>query len=61
MPVARAIADLESSSPQWSFYTEAGGKRAQVVVVHGTNGRKWLQTKADGQLTNNLLYLAECA
>jgi hypothetical protein len=42
-----------------TFYTEEGGKRANVAVVNGPNG-PYLRTHADGQWTDNLLALVEC-
>ena len=53
----QAIAHIESG--EWSFYTNEGGKTAEVVVaVH--NGNKYLKTEADGLHPNNLLALKEC-
>ncbi|MGI8856187.1 MAG: DUF3892 domain-containing protein [Thermomicrobiales bacterium] len=43
-----------------TFYTLAEGKRANVHVVNGTHSR-YVQTYADGQWKNDLLYLPECA
>lgn len=52
-----AISRIESGAD--SFYTEVGGKRADVVVaIH--NGRKYLKTTADGYSPDNLLSLGEC-
>jgi hypothetical protein len=42
-----------------TFYTMEGGKRANVGVVNGANG-KFVQTHADGAWNNNLLALPEC-
>lgn len=42
-----------------TFYTRVGGKRADVAVVNGQNG-KYLRTHADGQWNDNLLALPEC-
>jgi hypothetical protein len=38
-------------------YTWDGHVRAEVHTVHPTQGRPYIQTKADGRLTNNLLSL----
>ena len=43
-----------------TFYTLVNGKRANVGVVNGPNG-KYVQTHADGQWNNNLLALPECS
>ncbi len=42
-----------------TFYTKVDGKRAEVLIVNGTNG-KYLRTYADGQWNDNLLALGEC-
>ena len=42
-----------------TFYTQVGGKRANVAVVDGPHG-PYVQTHADGQWNNNLLSLPEC-
>jgi hypothetical protein len=43
-----------------TFYTLVDGKRANVGVNSGPNG-KYVQTHADGQWNNNLLALPECS
>ena len=43
-----------------TFYTMVGGKRADVGVVNGANG-KYVRTFADGVWNDNLLALPECA
>ena len=43
-----------------TFYTMVGGKRANVGVVSGANG-KYVRTYADGVWNDNLLALPECA
>lgn len=42
-----------------TFFTNVGGRRANVAVRDGRN-RPYLQTHADGQWNNNLLALDEC-
>jgi hypothetical protein len=42
-----------------SFYTLVNGKRANIGVVDGPNG-KYLRTYADGLWNDNLLALREC-
>ncbi|RWM26890.1 DUF3892 domain-containing protein [Mesorhizobium sp.] len=42
-----------------TFYTLVGGKRANVGVINGPNG-KYVRTHADGQWNDNLLALPEC-
>ena len=46
-------------SRQHTFYTRANNTRADVAVVAGARG-KYLRTHADGQYTDNLLWLPEC-
>lgn len=41
-----------------TFFTNVGGRRAEIVVVN--ENPPYLQTKADGQRTNNLLALPPC-
>ena len=43
-----------------TFHTYVGGKRADVGVVDGPNG-KYVRTYADGKWNDNLLALNECA
>ena len=42
-----------------TFFTLVGGKRAEVGVVNGPNG-KYLRTHAAGKWNDNLLALPEC-
>lgn len=42
-----------------TFYTMVDGKRADIGVVNGPNG-KYLRTYADGVWNDNLLALPEC-
>lgn len=42
-----------------TFYTFVAGKRANVGVVNGSNG-KYVRTYADGTWNDNLLALMEC-
>jgi hypothetical protein len=42
-----------------TYYTLVNGKRADVGIVHGTNG-DYLRTYADNQWNDNLLNLPEC-
>ena len=42
-----------------SFFTQVGGRRANVGVVNGPNGA-YLRTYADGVWNDNLLALPEC-
>jgi hypothetical protein len=42
-----------------TFYTLVGGKRANVGVVDGPNG-KYVRTYADDKWNDNLLALPEC-
>jgi Protein of unknown function (DUF3892) len=55
---AQVIESIEARTN--TFYTTAYGKRADVGVVNGPNG-KYVQTLADGQWNNNLLALPECS
>ncbi|MQB43670.1 DUF3892 domain-containing protein [Rhizobium sp. ICMP 5592] len=43
-----------------TFFTLANGKRADIGVVKGPNG-KYLRTYADGVWNDNLLALPECS
>jgi hypothetical protein len=43
-----------------TFFTLVGGRRANVGVVDGPNG-KYVRTYADGQWNDNLLALPECS
>jgi len=54
---ARVIASIEAKEN--TFYTMVGGKRAEVGVVDGKNG-KYVRTYADGVWNDNLLALPEC-
>lgn len=56
-PVRDVIASIESGTN--TFYTDDGRKRAEVRVRE-RNGRKHVQTQADGEWTNNLLSLETC-
>lgn len=56
-PVHNVIASIENQSN--TFYTDNGRKRAEVQVRE-RNGRKFVQTQADGDWTNNLLELDTC-
>jgi hypothetical protein len=46
-------------SGEWSFYTDEGGRTAEVIVATH-NGNKYLKTQADGLHPDNLLALKEC-
>lgn len=54
---AEVIKSIENGTN--TFYTMKDGKRADVKVVDGENG-KYVRTVADGKYTNNLLSLTEC-
>ena len=51
------IESIESRSN--TFFTYEDGRRADILVVNGPNG-KYLRTYADGKPTDNLLALPEC-
>ena len=53
----QVIASIEAKTN--TFFTLVGGKRADVGVVNGANG-KFLRTYADGAWNDNLLALPEC-
>ncbi len=53
--VVRSIEDKSNT-----FFTRVNGKRANVGVVNGPNG-KYVRTYADGVWNDNLLALWECA
>jgi hypothetical protein len=54
---AQVIQSIEDKSN--SFFTNVNGKRADVGVVEGSNG-KYVRTYADGVWNDNLLALVEC-
>ncbi|WP_020694989.1 DUF3892 domain-containing protein [Reyranella massiliensis] len=53
----QVILSIESKTN--TFYTLVHGKRADIGVVNGPNG-KYLRTYADGVWNDNLLALPEC-
>ncbi len=53
----KAIAGIESG--QWAFWTQGGGKVAEVIIATHL-GHKYLKTTADGVHPDNLLALQEC-
>lgn len=55
----QVIAEIESTTAHSVFYTKSGDNYAWVEVVNGRYG-KYVQTRADGVLNNNLLYLPAC-
>ena len=57
LTLADAIAKIERR--EWSFYTFANGRRAEVIVAT-RNGHKYLKTEADYDTPDNLLSLPEC-
>jgi hypothetical protein len=56
--VQQVVTSIENGTN--SFYTLVGGKRADVGVIKGQNG-KYLRTHADGYWNDNLLALPACA
>lgn len=54
----QVIISIENQSN--TFFTMVNGKRADIGVVKGPNG-KYVRTYADGQWSDNLLALPECA
>ena len=57
LPEGDAIAGIENG--KWSFFVQAGGKTADVIVATRL-GRKYLKTENDGEQPDNLLSLPEC-
>jgi len=55
---ADVIALIEAKTN--TYYTMVGGRRANVGVVNGTNG-KYVRTYADGVWNDNLLALPQCS
>lgn len=53
----QVIASIEEASN--TFFTHDDGRRADIAIVKGLNG-KYVRTHRDGQWTNNLLALPEC-
>lgn len=58
MLIDEAIRRTESGELQ--FWTNGGGRTADVIVAKRSNGRKYLKTTADGIEPNNLLALPTC-
>jgi len=56
-PRSEVIRSIEGGTN--TFYTMVNGKRADVGVVDGPNG-KYVRTYADGYYNDNLLALPEC-
>lgn len=54
----QVIASIDAKSN--TFFTLAGGKRADIGVVDGPTSR-YVRTYADGVWNDNLLPLSECA
>lgn len=54
---AEVVRSIEAGTN--SFFTRVNGKRADVAVVQGPNG-KYVRTHADGYWNDNLLALVEC-
>ena len=54
---SQVIASIEAGTN--TFFTTVNGKRADVGVVNGPNG-KYVRTHADGYYNNDLLALPEC-
>jgi hypothetical protein len=56
---SQAIADIEAD--KYAFYVEVPrNPEVEVVIAVGPGGRKYLKTKPDGDIPNNLLSLPEC-
>jgi hypothetical protein len=53
----QVINSIEAGSN--TLFTLVGGKRAEIGVVDGPNG-KYVRTHADGYWNDNLLALTEC-
>ncbi|WP_369526374.1 DUF3892 domain-containing protein [Bradyrhizobium japonicum] len=56
-PRSEVIQSIENGTN--TFFTLVSGKRADVGVVSGPNG-KYVRTHADGYYNDNLLALPEC-
>lgn len=56
-PRAKVVQSIESKTN--TFFTLVKGKRADIGVVDGPNG-KYVRTYADGYWNDNLLALVEC-
>src|SRR5215213_274369 len=57
-PRAQVVESIEKKSN--TFFTLVAGKRANVGIVNGPNG-KYLRSYADDQWNDNLLALPECS
>ena len=56
-PVQNVIDAIEAQT--YNFYTQVGDKRADIGI-NERNGKKFVQTHADGYWNNNLLSLNTC-
>lgn len=52
-----AISQIEAGTH--TYYTDEGGKQAEVIVAK-RDGHKYLKTENDGEQPDNLLKLPEC-
>ena len=55
----QAIEGIEEG--KWAFFVKVGGKEVKVIIATSKYGYKYLKTEADGEHSNNLLSLPECA
>tara|TARA_R110000787_G_scaffold42533_1_gene104565 strand:+ start:255 stop:536 length:282 start_codon:yes stop_codon:yes gene_type:complete len=53
-----AIGKIERG--EWKFYVSVGGDSVWVDVAVSASGNKYLKTRPDGDMPNNLLSLPEC-
>lgn len=58
LSLAEAVAYVESG--KWTFYVSEGGKTTNCEVAVSAAGNKYLRTRRDGTLADNLLSLPEC-
>jgi hypothetical protein len=53
-----AIEGIESR--KWRFWVSVNGQSVWVIVAVSAAGNKYLKTRNDGEIPNNLLSLPEC-
>ena len=51
---------IELIAEGWTFYVSVRGDTVECVVATSRFGNRYIKTKADGDLPNNLLSLPEC-
>ena len=58
--LSQADAIEGTESDRWSFFVVKDGREVDVVVATSAHGNKYLKTRPDGDVPDNLLELPEC-